>query len=248
MTVLETTDNTTLYIVEGDTAAVVIDTGTSIKNLDAIVDSLTDKPYKVIATHGHYDHVGNISFFPEIYLHEADRNIESAPLQAYRGVINPLRDGDTFDLGGRRLKVVHMPGHTPGSVVLVDYDNKLVFTGDAFGSGEMWMQLEPQVPFADFIDSCSRMIEIMSEDGVDKLYVGHYPYAKRTLDMDYMLELVEVARRIDSGEAAGSEVYKYWPDSRILRGKLASIVYQPQAEGRKTWKTPTSHLRLDDGK
>ncbi len=246
VTVLETSDNTTLYIVEGDSAAVLIDTGTSVKNLDEIIARLTDKPYKVLATHGHYDHVGNISFFPEIYLHEADYNIESKPLQAYTGVIRPLADGDIFELGGRRLEVVHTPGHTPGSVVLVDYDNKLAFTGDAFGSGEMWLQLEPQLPFADFIESCGKMIEIMAEKGVGKLYVGHYPYAKKAFGIDYLIDLDTAARRIDSGDVADAGVYPYWPDSHYLQHGSAKIVYQPAAEGRRTRKTPTLLLKLDD--
>lgn len=69
VTVLETADKTTLYLVEGDSAAVLIDTGTKIKDLDRIVSRLTDKPMKVLATHGHPDHIGNIHYFPEVYMH-----------------------------------------------------------------------------------------------------------------------------------------------------------------------------------
>lgn len=42
----------------------------------------------------------------------------------------PLADGDVFDLGGRRLEVIHTPGHSPGSICLLDKENRLLFTGD----------------------------------------------------------------------------------------------------------------------
>lgn len=60
--VLETSDKTTLYLVEGDSAALLIDTGTSIADLDKVVARITSKPVRVVATHGHIDHVGNIRF------------------------------------------------------------------------------------------------------------------------------------------------------------------------------------------
>lgn len=192
--VLETSDKTTLYLVEGDSAAVLIDTGTSIADLDKVVARITSKPVRVVATHGHIDHVGNIRFFPEFYMHPADTVIDIPPLKEYRGRILPIADGDRFELGGRTLEVVHTPGHTPGSVTLVDYANHMAFSGDAFGSGQLWMQVPPQVSFATLIESCGRMIEIMAERGVDKLYVGHYPYLKCPLGIDYMIDVDLAAR------------------------------------------------------
>ncbi len=43
----------------------------------------------------------------------------------------PVYDGDVFDLGGTQLEVIHVPGHTCGSIVLLDRDNRLLFSGDA---------------------------------------------------------------------------------------------------------------------
>ena len=211
--VLETSDKTTLYLVEGDSAAILIDTGTSIADLDKIVAKLTQKPFHVVATHGHPDHIGNIRFFPEFYMHPADTVLTTPQLKEYNGRILPIVEGDRFELGGRTLEVVHTPGHTPGSITLIDYANHMAFTGDAFGSGQLWMQLQPQIPFITLIESCGRMIEIMAEKGVDKLYVGHYPYLKRPLGIDYLIDINLAARAIDSGDTSSATQFG---DSALL--------------------------------
>ena len=244
VTVLETSDRTTLYLVEGDSIAVLIDTGTSIRELDKIVHSLTDKPVTVIATHGHYDHVGNIEYFPEFYMHPADTVLSTPQLKSYKGRILPMKDGDCFDLGNRRLDVVHTPGHTPGSVVLVDYANGMAFTGDAFGSGQLWMQLDPQVPFATLIESCGKMIEIMAERGVDKLYVGHYPYLKRPLGLNYLVNITLAARDIDAGIV--DDAVPFGDDARLLTRDGAQIVFRSEAAGARTLPVRSVLLKIDD--
>ncbi|MDO4319888.1 MAG: MBL fold metallo-hydrolase [Bacteroidales bacterium] len=244
VTVLETTDKTTMYLVEGDSAALLIDTGTSVAGLDNIVARLTDKPYRVVATHGHYDHIGNVSCFDSFYMHEADLELGSELLRGYCGKVLPLADGQVFDLGNRRLEVVHTPGHTPGSVVLVDYGNHMAFTGDAFGSGQLWMQLQPQVGFDALVESCGKMIEIMAEHGVDKLYVGHYPYLKKTLGVDYLVDVDIAARMIDQGDDASAT--HFGEDARLLRNGSAEIVYLPDVAGKKTLKRRKVLLKLDD--
>lgn len=244
VTVLETADKTTLYLVEGDSAAILIDTGTEIKDLDRIVARLCSKPLTVVATHGHYDHVGNVRYFPEIYMHPADTAIGTEQLRQYSGRMLPLADGDCFELGGRRLDVVHTPGHTPGSVVLIDYDNGMAFTGDAFGSGHLWMQLEPRVPFDTLIESCGKMIEIMAEKNISKLYVGHYPYLKRPLGIDYLVDVNIAARMIDAGDTASAT--PFGNDAMLLANGSAAIVFNPADAGRKTMASKRLLLKLDD--
>lgn len=61
-----------------------------------------------------------------------------------------LDAGFVFDLGGRSLEVVPLPGHTPGSIGLLDRANRLLFSGDAVHSGQIWLQLPESGTLADF--------------------------------------------------------------------------------------------------
>ncbi len=244
--VLETIDKTTMYLVEGDSAALLIDTGTDCPGLDRIVSRLTDKPLTVVLTHGHFDHAGNIRYFPKIHMHKADTILDVKALREYTGHISYVDEGDTFELGSRTLWVAHTPGHTPGSISLVDYDAGIAFTGDAFGSGALWMQIPHHCSLATLSESCGRMIQLMSERGVDKIYVGHYPYLKRALDIDYLLDVAVAARRIDKGDTAGSAVFGTPDGAMVLRHGAAEIVYLPEEAGAGGISAPTVLLKLDD--
>lgn len=70
--VVETADKTTMYILEGSERALLIDTGTKVKDLHKVVKKITRKPLDVVATHCHYDHVGNVKYFDNVYMHPAD--------------------------------------------------------------------------------------------------------------------------------------------------------------------------------
>ena len=61
--VFETWDFTTMYLLEGNDKAALIDAGTRCADLDKIVESITNKPYDVIITHAHPDHAGCIGYF-----------------------------------------------------------------------------------------------------------------------------------------------------------------------------------------
>lgn len=143
--VLETNDNTTMYIVEGSKKAVLIDTGTKTAKLDSIVKLVTPKPLEVLITHVHPDHAGNMYYFQKPWIHPADTVLLGMFGMDYQGETKFLKDGQKFDLGGTVLEVVHTPGHTPGSIVLLDRATGNCFSGDSFGSGQVWMQLEPHV-------------------------------------------------------------------------------------------------------
>ena len=56
--------NESLYLVEGNDRAVLLDAGTNIPGLDKIVAQITSKPVTLMLTHGHGDHVGGAGPFP----------------------------------------------------------------------------------------------------------------------------------------------------------------------------------------
>jgi glyoxylase-like metal-dependent hydrolase (beta-lactamase superfamily II)/putative NADPH-quinone reductase len=200
--VVETADRTTMYILEGKKRAMLIDTGTKCEALDDVVRKITKKPFDVVLTHNHNDHAGNIHYFDEVYMHPGDSLIPLAT--PYNGKFIWLNNGDRFDLGERIVEVYHLPGHTPGSIVLVDRSINAAFTGDTFGSGLVWMQLRPHCPMTMYYESCIRMEKLMKDLNLTKLYVGHYPHVNRTLDMKYILGMKDLAKRLSEGDTAGA--------------------------------------------
>lgn len=61
-----------MYLLEGDTGALLIDCGAGIGNAAETVRGLTDKPVTVAITHGHFDHDGAAALFGEIHIHPLD--------------------------------------------------------------------------------------------------------------------------------------------------------------------------------
>lgn len=230
MWIVETSDNTTMYIIEGTKKALLIDTGTKCEKLDSIVRLITQKPLSVVITHAHGDHAGNIRFFGEIYMHPADTVLLN---KTYKGKLNFVKDGDIFDLGGTNIEVSQMSGHTPGSIVLVDRKAGNCYSGDAFGSGQVWLQLRPYAPMGTYINSCNKMEKLMDK-GISKIYCGHYPYPKKTFNKKYITEMKQLAQTIENGTVNNPQPYSTKVSIGCDRPMIAtlgeaSIVYNPES-------------------
>lgn len=155
---IDDTAQESMYLVCGRDKSLLIDTGSSRQPVLPTVRKLYTGPVDLVLTHGHYDHMYHAEEFQKVYLHPADYKVwaramypiclgcdlgqKRFPKRYHPGRFLPLTEGDVFDLGGKVLSVIEAPGHTPGSVIFVDREDKLLFTGDAFGSGEViwgWM-------------------------------------------------------------------------------------------------------------
>lgn len=111
--VFSTWDYTTMYLIEGEDKAVLIDTGTRCADLDKIVGQITGKPLEVIVTHMHPDHAGCIKYFDKVWMHRADTVLVPQHAADYQGEFLYMEEGQVFDLGGRKLEVAWMPGIRP---------------------------------------------------------------------------------------------------------------------------------------
>ncbi len=148
-----------MYLCVGSERALLIDTGCGVCNLKEIVSKLTKLPYDVVLTHGHLDHAGGCGAFDQIYVNERDFNLvkhlsfeelrqycdslgKMGGYDAYDYTKNmvqeftvfpqmiSIEEGHVFDLGNRTLEVYEIPGHTEGSVALLDRKNRILFSGD----------------------------------------------------------------------------------------------------------------------
>lgn len=156
------------YLLIGDTKALLIDTGLGIGNIKEEAEKLTALPIKVVTTHAHWDHIGGHGLFHDIAVHKEDAHwlMKGLPIpeqviksnvikdlntgltpkefnihnyQVFKG--NPseiLKDGDTFDLGKRSIRVIHTPGHSPGHICLWEEERGYLFTGDLIYKGTLY--------------------------------------------------------------------------------------------------------------
>jgi hydroxyacylglutathione hydrolase len=163
--------NESLYLVEGNTKALLIDAGTNIKNLDKILASITLKPVMLVATHVHPDHTGeSINAFPELFINAADTVNIPQMMPNYKGIVSYLTDGQVIDLGGRSILVMFTPAHTPGSTSFIDKSAGYGFSGDSFGSGNLLLTGS----FSTLLATCKKMSQFMEKYGIRILYPGHF--------------------------------------------------------------------------
>lgn len=142
-----------MFLIEGRDKALLLDTGNPGGELALYVSRLTDKPLTVVLTHAHGDHVGGVEKFPFAYLHPADFALLSPQTI---GKYIPLTTDQGFDLGDRFLEVIEIPGHTPGSIALLDKKNKQLFPGDTVQTGPIFMFM-PHCSFQSFVESIERL-------------------------------------------------------------------------------------------
>ena len=202
--------NESVYIVEGEERAMVIDAGTRMPNLDKAVAAITDKPVMMVLTHAHGDHVGGVFCFPEVWMHEAELALIGND-HGYEGKISFLKDGDIIDLGRREIEVLHTPGHTAGSITFFDKEKKYGFSGDAFGSTNLLLY---GGTFSTLIETTARTAEYMQKHGIEKLYPGHYNNGnvetlQRVLDEKKMSEEVLAGKRKGTSERSTGGLNSY---------------------------------------
>ena len=188
--------NESVYLVEGDERAILIDAGTVIPDLDKIVAKITSKPVTLMLTHGHGDHVGGAGPFPEVYLNPEDMQMFAGNVRDYQGQIKFLIDTQVIELGGRQLEVIYTPGHTAGSITFFDKANHYGFSGDAFGSSNLLVFTF----LSNVVSSATKVEEYMKENDIRFLFPGHYGGSnletpKRVSDLKEMCQEVLDGKR-----------------------------------------------------
>ncbi len=156
-----------IWYVRGRDRALVIDTGMGVRSLLQDVPELSAGSVTAIMTHSHFDHAGGLHEFTHRCGHHAEADVMAQPTpqntvadtgyvraetftalpyegfdhEAYTVTPAPLTgyldEGDTIDLGDRVFQVLHLPGHSPGSIALYDRANETLFSGDVIYDGDL---------------------------------------------------------------------------------------------------------------
>ena len=111
-----------------------------------------------------------------------------------------LRGGDVIGLGGKALRVVETPGHTAGSVVLLDSGSKICFSGDTILE-HPWLFLPESLPVETYLASLIRARDAICAEGIERIYSGHFSFRPLTPgDLDTMIAGME---KVAAGTAEG---------------------------------------------
>jgi glyoxylase-like metal-dependent hydrolase (beta-lactamase superfamily II) len=209
------------YLIVGDKRAILLDSGPGVRDIRALVASLTDLPVTAVPSHLHYDHIGNHMRYERLavidlpYLRERTRGGVLRPtywehLGSVEGFARPdLRVTEWWtpdswvDLGGRRLRVLHTPGHTYDSISLWDEERALLFTGDYIHQGAVFAFL-PGSSLGDYLRTAERLGEQIPENTT--LLTAHRaaPSGVPRMATRDLIDLRETLRQIRAGEAEGA--------------------------------------------
>ena len=125
------------YVFLGKEKAAVIDTGMNTPNAKELVQRITGLPLVLINTHADPDHISGNGGFDTIYMSSAEE--ENYREHGGTGSFIPVKEGDVIDLGGRSLFVIDIPGHTPGSIALLDEKKRILVSGDSVSNSKTFM-------------------------------------------------------------------------------------------------------------
>ena len=242
--VIDENHESTGYLVVGEKKACLIDTMLGYHDYRKLVEELTDKPYVVVNTHGHPDHIYGNFYFDEAYINPADKPVTEASLTDTRftEILNeigakmpPFKDikgGDVIELGGRTLEIYDLPGHTPGGIVLLLKEDRILFAGDSINHF-LWLQVPHALPLTQCAANIDKLLFL--EEKADVILHGH---ARDFDDIALMHHVRDGILEIIDGKTENDVPYEgFWGtamqhdyeinDGRHYQQPMHAIVYFP---------------------
>jgi len=200
-----------IWHLRGKNYDLLIDSGMGLRPLKQEIAILSEKPITVISTHCHFDHIGGAHEFtcrlghrleaamyrePNhenseitkfvraetfLALPEKDFKFENYQVKPAR-LTGYLDEGDVVDLGDRVFQVLHLPGHSPGSIALYEAKSRTLFSGDTIYDGELYDNAYHSDKTI-YRDSLRRLREF----DVETVHGGHY----ESFGRQRMLEIID---------------------------------------------------------
>lgn len=235
------------YLIVGSTRALLFDTGIGLVPVRPIVERLTTLPVTVINSHSHFDHVGGNAEFSDVWGmetaftrdHETGRphadlasevasdafcdgppsGVDTAAFRsrAWR-TTHRFRDGERVDIGGRVLELLHVPGHTPDAVALLDRAHGLLWTGDSYYDATIWL-FSPGTDVEAYERSLTRLVALAPS--LRRLLPAHNTISEPPARL---LETLDAFRALRKGQ--GVRVREAPGQLRVTVGGVSFLVRQ----------------------
>ena len=154
------------FLLAGREKALLIDSGMQVHNAREIAESLTDLPVSLLNTHADMDHIGSNAEFAECYMHP-----EETVNYHVNNTVIPINDGDLLDLGDRPLQIIHLPGHTAGSIAILDINNRVLISGDPIQQNGRIFMFGAHRNMNDYIRSLEKLNQMT--DRFEELWPSH---------------------------------------------------------------------------
>jgi glyoxylase-like metal-dependent hydrolase (beta-lactamase superfamily II) len=209
------------YLIEGTKGAVLFDCCASGgADFVATVASLTDKPVDLVFSHTDGDHTGAQEFFETPALHPAEYDYYVSKGNAGKPV-RPVWEGDVIDIGSVELEVILLPGHTPGSIALLDRAARHLYCGDTIS--DAWIYLfGPGRNLPALIESLRKLEQLTPS--FDAIHPGH---GTKSLDPSWVRRTRLVAQQLDDGELIGAPAPNGLP-CLLYSDDGVNLLYQPR--------------------
>lgn len=184
------------FLLTGTEKALLIDSGMRVSNARDIAEGLTSLPLSLLNTHADRDHIGSNEQFEEFYMHPVEEPIYRR--SGKPGKIVPVVEGDVIDLGERPLKVIELPGHTPGSIAVLDVKNRVLIGGDPIQEHGRIFMFGDHRNMKDYIRSLDQLEK--RKDAFDEIWPSH---ADIPVSPDTIMKLHDGAQSVLDGRIQG---------------------------------------------
>ncbi len=188
------------FLLIGNDSALWIDSGVSNPDLEELADEVTSLPLSVVYTHADGDHISGTAQFSQFMMTKEDyegcKVAEKFPGSQWIEIC----DGDVIDLGGRTLEVISVPGHTAGSIVLLDRERRMLFAGDTLQKEHIYLFGDHRCPKL-FADALKKLMA--RKDDYDTVLASH---GELKLGSDAAEKILADWEQVQSGAVPAKEV------------------------------------------
>lgn len=193
-------DGVRFFLLTGNESALMIDSGMNTPNAREIVESITNLPITLLNTHCDIDHISGNNAFEEFYIGENEIDYY-LKMNKQTNTIKFVKDKEIIDLGNRKLQIINLPGHTPGSIAILDIDNRVLIGGDSIQDGRIFM-------FGDIrnLDTFIISLQELWNDYQNEFDIVYPSHGSIPIDKNIITKIIDAAKQIKENKVQGKRI------------------------------------------
>lgn len=207
-----------MFVLKGSKSSLLVDTGYGGDDVKLAARNIA-QDFKVIITHPDTDHIGGVEAFDEVYMHPSDFAQFRSRCSKKSIKINPVYENDIFDLGDMKWEIIEIPGHTCGSIALLDRENRILISGDSVQEGPIYM-------FGEYRSLEAQILSLKKLESMKKAFDIILPcHNMLPVKTDILSVLIEGTEKLLRGELSGKHVDLGWAKTNKYSYKNISYYY-----------------------